>query len=66
MGKGAGCYSLCSQNVFGLLIDVEQETVVANDWIGCNFKPFRGYTLTATKCDQFGDFPTPSVCKTEQ
>ena len=54
--------SLPSQNVSGLWLDVEEETTASNDWIGCNFKPFRGHTfMTVTKNDQFCDPPMPCV-----
>ena len=60
------CY-LCSQNVSGLRLDVEEETTACSDWIGCNFEPFRGHTfMTASKNDQFYDPPPPShiLCTT--
>ena len=48
-----------SQNVSGLL-DVEEETTAANNWVGCNFKPFRDHIfLTLTETDQFCN-PPPS------
>ena len=49
LGGNGGC-SLPYQNVSGLWLDVEGETTVSNDWIGSNFKPFRGHTfMIATK-----------------
>ena len=50
MGEGdGGCYP-CSQNVACMHVsawwlDVEEKTAASNDWIGCNFKPFRGHTF---------------------
>ena len=49
LGGNGGC-SLPYQNVSGLWLDVEGETTVSNDWIGSNFKPFRGHKfMIATK-----------------
>ena len=49
-GQWSGGCSLPYQNVSGLWLDVEGETTISNDWIGSNFKPFRGHTfMTATK-----------------
>ena len=40
-------------------LDVEEETSASSNWIGCNFKPFRGQTFVAsTKNDQLCD-PQP-------
>ena len=59
-GGWAGSCSVRSQNVSGLWFDVEEETATSNDWISCNFKPFRSHTfMTTTKDDQFCD-PAPA------
>ena len=47
-----------THNASGLWHDVEEETTASSDWIGCNFKPFRGHTFVAvTKNDQSCDPP---------
>ena len=47
-----GVFSLHSQNIFGLWLDVEEETIASNDWIGCNLNSFRSHTfMTVTKND---------------
>ena len=57
MGKGLWVVRyLCSQNVSGWYLNVEEETIASNDWIGCNLKPFRDHTfMMATKDEQFCD-----------
>ena len=32
--------------VSGWWLDVEEKTTASNDWIGCNFKLFRGHTFS--------------------
>ena len=60
-GVTGGC-SLCSEDISGLWLDVEEETAASNDWIGCNFKPIKGHTfMTATKNDQFCEPPPLSA-----
>ena len=63
MGKRLGVVRyLCSQNVSGWYLNVEEETTASNDWIGCNLKPFRDRTfMMATKDEQFCDplYPVP-------
>ena len=67
MGGGAGGCYLRSQNVYGLWLDVEEESTVYNDWIGCNFKPFGGHTfIKTTKNDQFCDSLLPPSAKINQ
>ena len=43
-------------------IDVEEETATSNNWIGCNFKPFRGQTfMTITKNNESCDPQPPHL-----
>ena len=51
--------SLHSQNASDLRLGVEEKTTASYDWIGCNFKPFRGHIfMTVTKNDQFLTSPS--------
>ena len=48
-------------------LDVKEQTTASNNWIDCNFKPFKGHKfMTSTKYDQLCDPPTPSISKNEQ
>ena len=63
-GWGAGGCSLAlrSQNVSDLRLCVEEKTVASNDWIGCNFKPFRCHMfMAATNNDPPPLIPPPSA-----
>ena len=72
-GEVEGCY-VHFQKESDLWLDVEEETTISNDWIGCNFEPFKYHTfMTARK--KLTNFvthspqllwPTPSFCKNEQ
>ena len=46
-------------------VDVEEETAASNNYVGFNFKPFRGYIfMMSTKNNQFSDLlPPPSTKK---
>ena len=44
--------------------DVEEETAASSNYIGFNFKAFRGYIFTmSTKNDQFFDLLSPPSTK---
>ena len=45
-------------------LEVKEETIASNNWVGCNFKPFRGHTfMTSTKNDQLRDPQLPPSAK---
>ena len=59
VGRAAG-FSLCSQNIYGLCFDVEEETTASNDWIFFDFEPFWGHIFMKALNNQFCDPPLPS------
>ena len=45
-------------------LDVEEETAASSNYIGFNFKPFRGHIfMMSTKNDQFCDLLSPLSTK---
>ena len=52
--EGAGDWFL--RQLKSIWLEAKEATITSNNWVGCNFKPFRGHAfMTSTKNDQLCD-----------